>query len=74
MDRIRIYYDAFGKTLTVWFADPGHEEVSEETDDDLVLMKDAAGQVIGFEKLNVTLADNQRGLTVEIMNVPVATA
>ena len=74
MDKVRIYYDAFGKTLTVWFADPEQEEVSEESEDDLILMKDADGQVIGFEKLNVDLADSRRGLTVEIVNFPVPSA
>ena len=74
MDKVRIYYDAFGRTITVWFDDPEREEVSEETDDDTVLMKDATGRVIGFEKLNVTLTDSQRGLTVEIVNLPVPAA
>ena len=74
MDKVRIYYDAFGRTITVWFDDPQREEVSEETDDDTVLMKDASGRVIGFEKLNVTLADGRRGLTVEIVNLPVPSA
>ncbi len=71
MDKVRIFYDAFGRTLTVWLDDPEQEEVSEETDDDTVLMKDATGRVIGFEKLNVVLADAQRGLTVEIVNLPI---
>ena len=74
MDKVRIYYDAFGRTITVWFDDPEREEVSEETEDDTVLMKDAAGRVIGFEKFNVALADSQRGLTVEIVNLPVPAA
>ena len=74
MDKVRIFYDAFGRTLTVWLDDPEQEEVSEETDDDTVLMKDAAGRVIGFEKLNVVLADGRRGLTVEIVNLPIPAA
>jgi uncharacterized protein YuzE len=74
MDKVRIYYDAFGKTLTIWFTDPEREEVSEEAEDDVVLMKDAAGQVIGLEKLNVTLPDSQLGLTVEIVHLPIPAA
>ncbi len=74
MDKVRIYYDAFGRTITVWFDDPEREEVSEETDDDTVLMKDATGRVIGFEKLNVVLSDSRQGLTVEIVNLPVPAA
>lgn len=52
MAQIKIYYDQVGKTLTVWFGDPAEEYVSEETGEEIVLMKDKAGQVIGFEKLN----------------------
>lgn len=74
MDTVRIYYDAFGRTITVWCDDPEQEAVSEETDDDTVLMKDAAGRVIGLEKLNVVLDESQRGLTVEVINLPVPAA
>jgi hypothetical protein len=70
MDKVRVYYDAFGKTLTVWFADPQTEDVCEEADDDTVFMKDASGHIIGFEKLNVTLAPGSQGLTVEVINLP----
>jgi uncharacterized protein YuzE len=52
MDKVRVYYDRTGNTLTVWFADPKKEHVCEEIADDTVLMKDRRGQVIGFEKLN----------------------
>jgi hypothetical protein len=33
-------------------------------------MKDAAGHIIGFEKLNVALAPGSQGLTVEVINLP----
>lgn len=52
MAQIKIYYDQVGKTLTVWFGNPEEEYVSEEMGEEIVLMKDKAGQVIGFEKLN----------------------
>ena len=39
MDKVRVYYDAFAKTLTVWLTDPETEEVCEEADDETVLMK-----------------------------------
>ena len=52
MDEVRVYYDRDGNTLTVWFGDPQEEAVCEETGEEVVLMKDAAGHVIGFEKLN----------------------
>jgi len=52
MEPVRIFYDHDGNTLTVWFADPRGEASAEETGDEVILMKDAAGHVIGFEKLN----------------------
>jgi uncharacterized protein YuzE len=52
MAQVKVYYDEVGNTLTVWFGDPKAEHVCEETGDEVVLMKDKAGRVIGFEKLN----------------------
>ncbi|MGA2975880.1 MAG: DUF2283 domain-containing protein [Spirochaetia bacterium] len=52
MEKLKIYYDRTGNTLTVWFGDSKGEYTSEETDDEIVLMKNKDGQVIGFEKLN----------------------
>lgn len=70
MDKVRVYCDAFGKTLTVWLGDPETEVTCEEADDDTVFMKDVAGHIIGFEKLNVTLLAESAGLTVEVINAP----
>jgi hypothetical protein len=47
-----VYYDRTGNTVTVWFDDPQKEHVCEEIADDVVLMKDRRGRVIGFERLN----------------------
>ena len=55
MDQVKIFYDRLGNTLTVWFADPQKEYLCEETGDEVVLMKDKSGQVIGFEKLNFSI-------------------
>ena len=52
MIQVKVFYDRAGNTLTVWFADPRTEHVCEETGEEVVLMKDAAGRVIGFEKLH----------------------
>lgn len=52
MDKVRIYHDRSGKTLTVWFDDPAKEAVCEEIEDDVVLVKDRRGRIIGFERLN----------------------
>ena len=53
--QVKVYYDSTGNTWTVWFGNPEGEEVSEETGDEIILMKDKQGRVIGFEKLNVAL-------------------
>ena len=58
MDQVKVYYDRLGNTLTVWFCDPAAEHVCEETGNEVVLMKDAAGKVLGFEKLNFSATKN----------------
>lgn len=60
-DKFRVYFDREGNTLTVWFDDPKKEVVCEETADDVVLMKDRRGRVIGFERLNY-LSAKQRAV------------
>ncbi len=67
MDKVRVYHDRAGNTLTVWFDDPRKEVVCDEVDDDIVLMKDRRGRVIGFERLNY-LSRKQRD---DGVNVPV---
>ena len=49
---LNIYHDPAGRTLTVWFGAPQSEYICEETGDEVILMKDRAGRVIGFERLN----------------------
>src|SRR5712691_1888130 len=60
MDEVRVFYDQHGGTLTVWFGDPQQERVCEETADEVVLMKDGEGKVIGFEKLNFVVPEPDR--------------
>jgi len=67
VDKVRIYYDRTGNTLTVWFDDPAKETICEEIGDDVVLMKDRRGRVIGLERLNY-LSRKQKG---QGANVPV---
>ena len=67
MEKIRVYYDRAGNSLTVWFDDPQQEHVCEEIDDDVVLMKSSAGAVIGFERLNYLSKQRQ----AEAETVPV---
>ena len=68
MAAVKIYYDREGKTLTVWFDDPGKEFVAEETGDEVILIKDQNGRVIGFERLNYE-AISEETLTVETLAV-----
>jgi uncharacterized protein YuzE len=60
MAHVKVYYDREGNTLTVWFGDPASEYVCEETGDEVVLMKDKSGNVIGFEKLNFSESDSEQ--------------
>jgi len=55
MTHVKVLYDEVGNTLTVWFGNPQDEYVSEETGEEVILMKDKAGRVIGFEKLNFSV-------------------
>jgi hypothetical protein len=55
MAQVKVFYDQTGNTLTVWFGNPQDEYVSEETGEEVVLMKDKLGHVIGFEKLNFSV-------------------
>ena len=52
MEKVRVFFDREGNTLSVWFDDPKKEHVCEEADDDVILVKDRRGRVIGFERLN----------------------
>jgi len=52
MAEVNVYDDPTGRTLTVWFGRPQAEYVCAETGDEVVLMKDRKGHVIGLERLN----------------------
>ena len=69
MDKIKVVHDAVGHTLTVWLDDPTKEHVCEETRDEIVLMKDASGRVIGFELLHYRPAQTAASLAVETLVV-----
>ena len=69
MAEVMVFYDRQGKTLTVWFTDRSLEYVCEETGDEVVLMKDGTGRVIGFEKLNFSVPDSD-SLRVALETVP----
>jgi hypothetical protein len=67
VDKVRVYFDRTGNTLTVWFDDPTKESVCEEVGDDTVLIKDRRGRVIGCERLNyLTRKQQQNGDQVPV--------
>ena len=59
MAEVKVFYDKAGNTLTVWFTDPTEEHICEETGEEVVLMKNKAGRVVGFEKLNFSIEDSE---------------
>jgi uncharacterized protein YuzE len=62
-----VYYDRIGNTLTVWLEDPQQEYVCEEIGDDVILMKDRKGRVIGLERLNyLTRQQQEQGGNVPV--------
>ncbi len=68
METLKIYYDEEGKTLTIWFDDPSKEFLAEEIGEELSLIKDKYGHVIGFERLNFYL-EKADALQVEFLSV-----
>lgn len=60
MAEVKVYYDRVGNTLTVWFGEPQEEYVCEETGDEVILMKDKAGNVSGFERLNFSPEESEQ--------------
>jgi hypothetical protein len=63
VEKIKVFHDDVGHTLTIWIDDPAKEEVCQETTDEVVIMKDKSNRIIGFEVLNYTppkLARNAR--------------
>lgn len=59
MAHVKVFFDQTGNTLTVWFGNPQDEYISEETGEEVILMKDKAGRVIGFEKLNFSVGKSE---------------
>ena len=69
MAEVKVFFDREGRTLTVWLTDQSREHVCEETGEEVVLMKDSAGHVIGFEKLNFSIPESD-SLRVAVETVP----
>ena len=60
MEEVKVYYDRTGETLTVWFGNPKDEYVCEHTKEDIILIKDKHGNVLGFEKLFFSVPPKER--------------
>lgn len=69
MAEVKMFYEREGQTLTVWFTERSNEYVCEETGEEVVLMKDNTGRVVGFEKLNFSVAQSD-SLHVALETVP----
>ena len=69
MAEVSVLCDREGRTLTVCFSDRRREHVCEETGDEVILMKDSTGRVIGFEKLNFSIPETDR-LRVALETTP----
>lgn len=68
MESLKVYYDEVGQTLTIWFGDPTQEFIAEETDEEVILMKNKAGNVIGIERLHFSPI-NATQLSVELIKI-----
>jgi Protein of unknown function (DUF2283) len=70
MEQVKISHDRTGNTLTVWFGNPQEEYLCEETGEEVILMKDRTGRVIGFEKLNFSESTlDQLQISFEIVSM-----
>ena len=64
MAQIRVIHDPIGETLTIYWDDPEREEICEEIGQGIILIKDAQGEVIGFERLYFKPSDTSQELVV----------
>ena len=65
MDSIRMIHDTIGKTLTIWLDEPSKEATCQETAEEIVLMKDRDGRVIGFEVLHYDPQSSPPAISIE---------
>ena len=72
MERIKVIHDQVGHTLTIWLGDPKQEYASTLTDDEVVVMKDRGGRLLGFEVLRDHSASSDAGLSGEATIQPPA--
>lgn len=72
MDKVKVFFDREGNTLSVWFDDPSKEHICEEAGDDVVLVKNRRGRIIGFERLNYLSAKDRESNAVIPVEVQMA--
>lgn len=65
-NKLKLFHDKEGNTLTIWFDEPFKETVAEEIGQDVVIMKDKQGKIIGFEKLNYSIPN--KDLPIEVIS------
>ena len=51
----------------MWFGDPADEAICEEAGNEVVLMKNRSGRVIGFEKLNWQPVEGEEQILVRVI-------
>ena len=67
MAHIHVIHDSAGETLTIYWAPPRREQISEEAGEGIILIKDRLPhEVIGFEKLYYRPTENPRAITLEM--------
>jgi uncharacterized protein YuzE len=66
MEKVRLYYNTKSNTLNIWFDDPKKEHICEETGEEVIIVKDKKGRVIGFEKLNFLMHPGQVIKTIPV--------
>jgi hypothetical protein len=68
MAHVRVIHDPVGETLTVYFGEPRTDQISEETGEGVILIKDRqTGEVIGFERLYYKAVPGPHTVTVETL-------
>lgn len=71
MAKINLIHDNIGKTLTIHFSDPKEEYASELTDDEIIVMKNKEGKVIGLEILHFDY-DPKEGINLKVISEKIA--
>ena len=69
MAMVKVISDRLHHTRAGWFGDSSASHVCEESGEEMVLMNDQSGRIIGFEKLNLLAAKECNGREGSIGNI-----